>query len=225
MKLSIIIPAYNEAVIIAEAIEQIRGADFKDYEIIVVENGSADTTAQIVINYAEKHPEVRLLQLKQASFGGAIREGVSHAQGECVVLLNADWIDIDFIDQAQKLLKRYDIVVGSKVLDKSLDQRPFVRKVLSSILTFVLHRSFRFNLSDSHGLKAWRASVNPHWLASQQNEIIETEFLLRSMHANVTMTEVAVKIEEHRAPRSSVLKRGVTMLKELRRLHAVQKSF
>ena len=222
MKLSIIIPAYNEAEIITDALEQIITAGFKDYEVIVVENGSSDGTAKIIEAYAKKHPKVVLVQLEQASFGGAIREGVRLAQGKQVVLLNADWVDTDFIVSATKLLSSHDIIVGSKVLDKNLDQRPVVRKILSRILTFVLQRSFGFNLSDSHGLKAWSSSVNQLWLISMQNEIIETEFLLRAMHAKASMTEIAVKIEEHRAPRISVFKRGITMQRELRKLYAIR---
>ena len=222
MKLSIIIPAYNEEEIIGGALDVLLAAGFSSYEFIVVENGSSDKTAQIVKSYAKNHPEVVLSSLKEASFGGAIREGVRLAKGKYVVLLNADWIDTEFIAAATKLLGQYDIVVGSKVLDKNLDQRPFVRKVLSRILTYVLHRSFGFKLSDSHGLKAWNSSQNTLWLKSMQNEIIETEFLLRAMHEDSSMTEIAVKIEEHRAPRISIFKRGVTMLRELRRLYAIK---
>ncbi len=222
MKLSVIIPAYNEAECIESAVKETCDVVGIDAEVLVVENGSTDKTAAIVKRITDKR--VKLVQLKKASFGGAIREGVRVAKGDYVILLNADWIDVDFIRQSTKLLQKFDIVVGSKVLDKHLDHRPVIRKLLSKLLTFVLHRSFGFNLSDSHGLKAWRSTQNSQWLKTAQNEIIETEFLIRVIHAKAKITEIPVQIEEHRAPRISVFKRGITMLKELRKLYAVKAS-
>ena len=76
----------------------------------------------------------------------------------------------------------------------------------------------------SHGLKAWRSSQNPQWLATTQNEIIETEFLIRAMHAKAKVKEIAVEITESRAPRISIYKRIFAMGSELRKLYAIRKT-
>src|SRR5271154_930911 len=83
--ISIVIPAYNESARIGKALnEVVRCVHDRDWhaEILVVNDGSADRTAAIVEEFAQRHPEVRLLSNPQnRGKGFSVRHGVLHAVG------------------------------------------------------------------------------------------------------------------------------------------------
>jgi glycosyltransferase involved in cell wall biosynthesis len=83
---TIVIPCYNQAQFLGEAIESALAQSYQAREVIVVDDGSTDATAEVALSYAD----VRLLQ--QANFGQAVarNRGLSEAQGEFVVFLDAD---------------------------------------------------------------------------------------------------------------------------------------
>ena len=88
--LSIIFPAYNEAENILESIQQaLPFVDSHNAEIIIVDDGSQDNTAQLVANFA--HVSVRLLQHEtNRGYGAALRTGFLHARGTWVFFTDAD---------------------------------------------------------------------------------------------------------------------------------------
>lgn len=91
-RVSVIVPAYNHALFIEEALDSVRVQRYPDIEAIVVDDGSSDGTAEVVRRYAERHPEFKL-QLVIKENGGshtAIAAGVAHAQGEYIAVLNSD---------------------------------------------------------------------------------------------------------------------------------------
>jgi glycosyltransferase involved in cell wall biosynthesis len=84
---SVIIPAYNQAQFVAQAIESVFGQTFIDYEIIVINDGSTDETAQILAGYAER---IRVVTQANAGLSAARNSGLRLAQGEFIGLLDAD---------------------------------------------------------------------------------------------------------------------------------------
>ena len=86
--ISVIIPAYNERDTIASTIALIRGVDI-DKEIIVVDDGSTDGTREILQTLAGPDLTV-ILQPQNAGKGSAIRAGIPQAQGEIIIIQDAD---------------------------------------------------------------------------------------------------------------------------------------
>jgi glycosyltransferase involved in cell wall biosynthesis len=222
---SIIIPAFNEEELLEAAVEKVLKwalQNLKSFEIIIVENGSTDTTANISDRLAGKYSGVVVLHLPEASIGKAIKAGMQRAKLESIVVLDADWIDLDFMAKSLKSLEEGDIVVGSKMLNPASDHRPFFRKVLSWMLTMFIRVVFRFRGSDSHGLNAFRAqSVKPIMEECQMSEIIKTELLLRAQRKGLKIIEFPASIKELRAPRLSVIKRCFMVSRELWQLSRV----
>lgn len=221
--MSVLLPAYNEELLLQSAIDQVV-AWLREHrlagEVLVLENGSRDQTLAIANKQATQHPEVRVLHLPEPNFGAAVRLGVTKARFTSTILLNVDWIETQFMTQALPLLQASQIVVGSKVLEPATDRRPLTRKLLSRLLTFVLHRFLGFTGSDSHGLKVFQTeAVRPIIAACQCFEIIETELLLRARRTGLSVVEIPVGVEELRAPRLSVARRCVTVARELWLLH------
>jgi len=118
MKLSIVMPARNEesciAGTLADLTAEMSGAGIP-LEIIVVDDGSTDSTGDRVEQFSLRHPEVRLVRnLGRHGFGMAIRYGLDYITGDAVAIVMADASDSpkDVRAYYDKLLEGYDCVFG-----------------------------------------------------------------------------------------------------------------
>jgi len=138
MYLSVIIPAYNEEKRLSRTLEEIdkylRNQSY-DYEILVVNDGSKDGTAEVVKSLIPDIKHLRLIDNKENQGKGfVIRQGMLEAKGEYRLFSDAD--NSTSIDQVEKIWpefeKGYDIVIGSRdVKGAVLDPpQPFLRKIV-----------------------------------------------------------------------------------------------
>ena len=115
MKLSIVIPCYNEAKDIANNVDKVKAYLLDkniDNEIILVNDGSKDNTKEVI----ESIPGVKALSYeKNRGKGGAVKYGIEHASGDCVLFMDADLsTDISAIERVVELAPSYDLVIGSR---------------------------------------------------------------------------------------------------------------
>src|SRR5829696_4550567 len=89
-KVSVVIPCYNQAHFMGEAIESVLTQSYQDLEVIVVDDGSKDTTAEVGSAYATEDRRVRLIRQPNKGLAGARNRGLSEACGEYVVFLDSD---------------------------------------------------------------------------------------------------------------------------------------
>lgn len=83
---SIIIPAYNVEMYIRECLDSALGQTFTDLEVIVVDDGSTDSTPEIIHGYAERDSRVRVLRRPNGGLPIARNSGLEMARGEWVML-------------------------------------------------------------------------------------------------------------------------------------------
>lgn len=108
-RFSIIIPGYNVEEYVSVAIESVLNQDFKDYELIVIDDCSTDKTFEVV----SKYKEVKLIRNEEnMASGGARNVGLDIASGEYVVFLDAD----DYL-YANDVLSKVDKLIGDKTID------------------------------------------------------------------------------------------------------------
>ena len=138
MYLSVIIPAYNEERRLPRTLEEIdsylKTKDY-DYEIIVVNDGSKDRTAQVVENYKLKIKNLRLIDNKiNQGKGAVVRQGMLKAQGEYRLFTDAD--NSTPIDQIEKMWPEFekgaDVVIGSRDVEGAIldPPQPWLRQFL-----------------------------------------------------------------------------------------------
>lgn len=89
-EVSVIIPAHNEAKVIAKSIERILASDYPDVEVIVVDDGSTDETSAVVAGRFGNVPRVKLITTANGGKANAINVGLTQAKGSIIVALDAD---------------------------------------------------------------------------------------------------------------------------------------
>jgi dolichol-phosphate mannosyltransferase len=184
MKLSIVIPAYNEEESITETIDQIEEAFSKvsiDHEILVVNDNSKDNTAQVLEELSKKYPAVNYVtNLGPNGFGYAVRYGLERYSGDCVAVMMADLSDspYDLIRYYNTMSEgNYDCVFGSRFMrgGKVVDY-PFVKKVINRIANLIIRVVMRIKYNDTtNAFKLYK------------REVIEGVKPILSPHFNLTI--------------------------------------
>jgi glycosyltransferase involved in cell wall biosynthesis len=166
--LSIIIPAYNEALRIPKTLlgidAALHKADFS-YEIIVVSDGSSDNTAAIVSKMADVVRNLKVIDLKEnVGKGGAVREGMLAAKGVVMIFTDAD--NSTSIDQFEHMIpffkEGYSVVIGSRAVPGArLDPpEPFYRQIIGKALNLVVQVILLPGIWDTQcGFKAFTAEA------------------------------------------------------------------
>ena len=108
MKFSVIIPLYNKAPYVAKAIQSVLCQTFTDYELIIVDDGSKDNSAEIAAQAIEGHSNCRLIRQENAGVSMARNNGVAASRGEYVCFLDADdWWDERFLAEMAQLIEAF----------------------------------------------------------------------------------------------------------------------
>ncbi len=109
MLLSIIIPLYNAEKYVSQTIDTLVNQDLKscDYEIIVVNDGSKDNGPNIVANWANSHPNIRLINQENSGQSSARNKGINEARGEYLMFVDSDdYIATNIVGKLVSIAKR-----------------------------------------------------------------------------------------------------------------------
>jgi glycosyltransferase involved in cell wall biosynthesis len=222
---SIVIPIYNEEGILRGSVlelqEKLARFGWK-YELLLCENGSRDRTVEIGKELEIEHPEVRLLHAGQPNYGLAMKMGILEARGEYVITDEIDLLDTEFYARAMALLERSDteMVVGSKAMVGSNDQRPLFRRVATRVYNGLLRVTCHFDGTDTHGLKAFRreALLETARRCQLDRDVFASEFVIRAHRSGKKVIEIPFAVREKRPPSINLTKRVPHVVKSVARL-------
>jgi dolichol-phosphate mannosyltransferase len=184
VKLSVLIPAHDEAESIAETVQGVRGALREariDYEIVVIDDASTDGTLGVVRGLAgEGDGDVRAFRSHYpGGFGHAVRAGLDRFTGDAVAIVMADASDDprDLVLYYRVLEGGYDCAFGSRFMPGGgAVEYPKVKLVLNRLVNFGIRALFRHGYNDTtNAFKAYR------------REVIDTIQPLFSNHFNLTV--------------------------------------
>jgi glycosyltransferase involved in cell wall biosynthesis len=182
------------------------------HEIIVVENGSTDRTAELVAAISERDETVRLVRLGDADYGEALRAGFLAARGSIVVNFDVDYYDTGFLRRAESLVKSgaADVVIASKRAPGSSDRRPAHRRLLTSVFASLMRLLVGLPVSDAHGMKvASRSALLPVIRQTQMGgSVFDVEVLLAAHRRGLKLVELPAQVREVRPPRTGVSRRA-----------------
>lgn len=225
MKISLILPAYNEQKIIADTIatcENYLSASFTDYELIISDDGSTDDTVKVA-KQAAKSPYTRVISYeKNKGKGGAVRAGVMASTGDIVVYTDADLaFGVEIITpMTQHLLNNNsDLVLGTR-RSGGYAGYPFLRMVASKTYVHVL-RAFGLKYSDSQcGIKSLNGAFarSVFALCDSDSFAFDFEMILFAQKLGGKIDEFSVTVINHRESSVNLLRDSVKMLRELIRI-------
>jgi glycosyltransferase involved in cell wall biosynthesis len=225
-ELSVVIPIYNEEAILERSVVDLfteLGATGIDFEVVLAENGSKDATVAIAKQLEQRFAgRLRWFSYPEPNYGGALREGIFRARGRFVVCEEIDLCDVDFQLRALALLRadEADLVIGSKAMAGSHDQRPLTRRAATKAYNKLLRVSLGFSGTDTHGLKAMRRSTIAPVAARciVEYDVFASELVIRAEREGLRVLEIPVEIEEKRAPSIHLVRRVPRVLGNLGRL-------
>ncbi|CAN5877651.1 hypothetical protein BH23ACT5_BH23ACT5_13950 [soil metagenome] len=207
---SIVVPVYNEAEFMPIGLPRLL-ADLDeanlDYRVLIMENGSTDTTAELARRAAGGAP-VEVHSLPTPDYGAAMREGFLAATGDWIVNFDIDYFSADFLRRVLERADECDLVIASKRDPDSVDRRSPLRRTATAVFNLLLRSLFRSSVSDTHGMKAFRRDVIAELVPDvvSRQDLFDTELVIRAERAGHRIVEVPVVVEEMR-PARSLLKR------------------
>jgi glycosyltransferase involved in cell wall biosynthesis len=226
---SFVIPAYNESVRIRPTLDALlRHAREQDWdaEILVVNDGSSDDTAQIVREYGTVHPQVLLLENPgNRGKGYSVRNGMLHARGGICLFTDADLSSP--ITEAQKLFdaidRGADIAIGSRWLRAELqtERQPLYRQAFGRIFNLVLRVILGLRFADTQcGFKAFRRDAAQRIFPLQKIERwgFDPEILFLARRAGLQVEEVPVLWAHSEGTRLHPFRDGFRMFLEVLRI-------
>ena len=222
--LSIIIPVHNEEKRLPEtllAIDAFIRAQPYAVEVLVVENGSVDGTAQVVRAYGAEHKHVRLLQEPSRGKGLAVRRGMLTAQGEFRFMCDAD-LSMPIEQVARFLppqLTDFDVAIGSREVDgaERFHEPAFTHirgRVFSNLVKLFALPDFE---DTQCGFKCFRAQAALDLFSTQRLDgmSFDVEVLYIARKLGYRIVEVPVDWYFHRETRVRMLRDSLGMISDI----------
>ena len=123
--ISVIMLTYNRESLVPRAIESILNQTYRDFEYIIVDNGSTDKSGQIADEYAQKDDRIRVLHREKGNIGAGRNTGLDAARGDYIAFVDDDdWAEPDFLEFLLNLLEESaaDVAICGAA-DKPFDEK------------------------------------------------------------------------------------------------------
>ncbi|MEO0896046.1 MAG: dolichyl-phosphate beta-glucosyltransferase [Bacteroidota bacterium] len=196
VELSIIIPAYNEALRIGRSLERIL-TYFEDssIEILVVDDGSSDDTQMVANSFL--NPAIRILSYGQNQGKGfAVKHGMLHAKGKYLLLTDADLsTPIEYYDHLKAFIEEYPVVIGSRGMKESDVSNSFIRVFLGKAGNKLVQAILPGIKDTQCGFKLFQAKIAQQIFSQQRLKGFgfDFEILFIAQRQKLGIREVPVK--------------------------------
>lgn len=138
-KISVIVPVYNTEKYLRRCIDSILAQTFIDFELLLIDDGSKDSSGAICDEYAAKDPRVRVFHKENGGVSSARNAGLANARGEWISFVDSDdWVDHNFLELVILETYKADVVFCDSIFEFSNKQ--------------IIHQHYNWNKSANVGL-------------------------------------------------------------------------
>ncbi len=228
MKVTVVLPAFNEADRLERAVEEVKRWMDKtgyEYEIVIAEDGSTDGTDRIASELAKRDPKVKHLHSdERLGRGRALTRAFKQAEGDVLVYLDVDLsTDMrhlkELIDAVAK--EGYDLATGSRLMKESKAERPFKRDIASKVYNLLVRLMLGSKLRDHQcGFKAFRRSSILGLLEEVKDDhwFWDTELLVLAQRRGLRVKEIPVRWKQGRDTKVRFTKDVLYMFSQIMRM-------
>jgi len=199
MKVSVILPVYNESKILEKSVKKVQRAFKKlkyDYEIIIAEDGSTDGTDKIAVALSKKTKKIKFVHsAKKLGKGGGIKRSLKYAKGDIFFFTDIDLsTDLTSLNDLIEGAKKNLICVGSRLLPDSNVDRDIKRDVISRVYNFLVRLLFNTELTDMQcGFKAFHKNTKHILLGAKSDGWFwDTEVLLLAERSGIRVKQIRI---------------------------------
>ena len=231
LALSVVIPAYNEAARIGATVDAVAGylGPRCVFDVLVVDDGSTDGTADAAQAAAARHPEACLIRLRShRGKGAAVREGFLQAEGASVCFIDADLaVPVDEMETLLHVLEAEgcDVGIASRALPAStvVAGPGLVRQALSPVFNALVRALFGLPFHDTQcGFKGFRREA-ARALAERariDGFAFDVELLLLADRLGFRIAEFPVRVEHRRSSSVRLMAQAGPILADLWRIRS-----
>src|SRR3989344_384938 len=232
-KILIVIPVYNEEVIVNQNMKTLlnfceKNLEDYDWRVVIADNNSTDRTAEIA-RRLEKESSGKIIYkfIPQKGKGLAIRESWKSFDADIYIFMDADLAtDLSALPLLIKSIgDGYDLVIGSRFIKGSSVKRPMARKMISKVFSLITRFMFGLKIKDYPcGFKAVNKNVIKNILPQVKNNVwfFDTELVIRSAKKEMKIKEIPIIWQDRDRNKSksrvSIIKVTKEYLRELLKL-------
>jgi len=223
-ELTVVIPAYNEEERIGASLADVftyLEQHVTDFEVIVVDDGSCDSTAALTASLFSSRSGGRLIRLPQnRGKGAAVRTGILEATKGSVLVSDADFsTPIREVKKLHQYLDQYDVVIGSRMADGAelLRQQTWTRRSMGKIFNSLMRGMGLTGYRDTQcGFKLWRtpAARKVFNVGQVDGFAFDVEALLVAEQLGYRIREVGVRWSNSPQSKVRIIKDSLTMFKD-----------
>lgn len=192
--ISVFLPALNEEENIKSCVLSVKkylSSKFKDYEILVISNGSTDNTEKIASELAKKDKHIIVVNDKKIGYGAALRSGFANSSKDLIFYTDADnQFNIKDMDKLLPLLDKYDIISGYRVNRQDPPMRIFIAYVYNLIIRIL----FNPNVRDiDASFKLYKKQVFEKMKLKSNTGLIDSEVLIKANKLGFSIGQIGVR--------------------------------